>query len=99
MARRKGASVNQAVREQLSESVPVAVARLTVLRVRTVARVLSVRRGTVFALCRQGVFPGAYRTGEGANASWRIPARDVEAYQHELARMTRRHLSAVLAVK
>jgi Helix-turn-helix domain len=73
------------------KALPGPVVRLATLRVRTVARILWLRRGVIYGMCRSGVFPGAYRKG-GDRGEWLIPARDVDAYQQQQRAVTVAHL-------
>ena len=47
-----------------------------------VARLLGFTPKTIRSWCQQGVFPGARKhPDDRPRSEWRIPARDVEAYQ------------------
>lgn len=85
-------NVAQVVEDRVGGALLPPVAKLAALRVRTVARLLGIRRQEVYRLCKLRVFRGAYIDGE---RGWRIPAGDVEAYQEQRRQATERVLRAV----
>jgi len=45
-----------------------------------VAEKLGVSPQTIHKYCEEGVFPGAFKLGDGRTSPWRIPQKSFEAY-------------------
>ena len=63
------------------------------LSVKQVAQSLSMTSAGIIVLIHEGVFPGAFRTGDHKRCPWKIPATELDAFVAKRQEAARREIN------